>query len=86
MREAIYDCDSGLRFKQNRIVRYLLEMGPHDMNDVVRLANIDFFTRDELKEFYQLIGYSLNDYVEIFEDDVEVVDELEERFGEKEGT
>jgi len=89
VREAIYDGDQVLRFKQNRIVRFLLEMGTHDMNDIVKLASFDFFTREELKEFYQMIGYSLCGYCDVFGDEGDVVEELEKRIGppaETEGT
>jgi len=47
-----------LRFKQNKIVRHLLDHGGLTMND---LAIVDF-PRDDLQHFAQLIGYSHSGY------------------------
>ena len=49
-----HDEDGVLRFKPNRIVRFLLDMGPFDMN---KLAIMDFSREDRI-QFAQLIGYS----------------------------
>ena len=46
------------RFKSNAIVRYLLDNGGFDMND---LAILDF-TQNDQEHFAQLIGYSLAGY------------------------
>lgn len=50
------DIDGRVRFNSNKIVDYLLEAGPFDMND---LAKIDFSNEDR-EQFAMLIGYSLN--------------------------
>lgn len=50
------------RFKQNAIVRYLLENGPDDLN---YLATIPFSLEDR-KQFYQLIGYSVCGFCDLF--------------------
>ncbi len=53
------DVHGVLRFKQNAIVRHLLDTHPAcDMN---RLARMDF-TDDDRQQFAQLIGYSLSGY------------------------
>lgn len=45
-----------LRFKQNSIVRYLLDKGPTDMNKIAVLR----FSQEDREQFAQLIGYSLS--------------------------
>ncbi len=47
-----------LRFKENAIVRYLLNAGPFDMND---LAD-ERFSIEDMVQFAQLIGYSLGGF------------------------
>ena len=55
-------------FKQNKIVSYLLDTNPHtDLNIIWKLHRRGIFTDKEIKEFYQLIGYSISGYNEIFE-------------------
>lgn len=49
------------RFKQNVIVRYLLDNGGIDMN---RIAELDF-SRDDQIQFAQLIGYSIGGFSEL---------------------
>lgn len=55
------DKDGRLRFKENAIVRYLLDNGPNDMN---KLATMPFSDEDR-QQFAQLIGYSLSGYGEL---------------------
>lgn len=50
-----------LRFKPNAIVRFLLDGGPHGLND---LAIMDFSVEDR-EQFAQLIGYSLHGFGEL---------------------
>ena len=50
-----------LRFKENSIVRYLLDNGGIDLN---RLATIDF-SQDDREQFAQLIGYSVSGFSEL---------------------
>lgn len=49
------------RFKKNKIVRFLLDAGPFDMN---KLAMMDFSQEDRI-QFAQLIGYSLDGFSEL---------------------
>ena len=56
-----YDENGTLRFKENRIVRFLLDAGPFDLN---QLAIMDF-SRDDREQFAQLIGYSLGGFGEL---------------------
>lgn len=50
-----------LRFKENAIVRHLLDNGGIDLN---KIAVMDF-TADDRQQFAQLIGYSLSGYSEL---------------------
>jgi hypothetical protein len=54
--------DQGVwRFKQNAIVRFLLDAGPFDMNQL-SLMN---FTKEDRAQFAQLIGYSRSGWSEL---------------------
>ena len=55
------DKDGRTRFKENSIVRYLLDAGPFDMN---KLALIPFPDEDR-EQFAMLIGYSLTGFSEL---------------------
>lgn len=57
----ITDEDGRLRFKQNAIVRYLLDAGPFDMNQLATLP----VSREDRVQFAQLIGYSLSGFGEL---------------------
>jgi hypothetical protein len=66
----ITDANGVRRFKKNAIVRWLLDtshMGGIDMN----LIAITPFSDEDRKQFYQLIGYTVCGYFEIFEDEDE---------------
>lgn len=54
----IRDAYGTIRFKQNDIVRFLLDHGPHDMNAI---GSRDF-PREDRVQFAQLIGYSLDGF------------------------
>lgn len=49
------------RFKANKIVRYLLDHGGIDMNQLAMLQ----FSREDRQQFAQLIGYSLCGYSDL---------------------
>ncbi len=51
-----------LRFKENAIVRHLLDAGPFDMNDLALMP----FSLEDRKQFHQLIGFSECGYYDIF--------------------
>ena len=55
------DKHSTVRFKENAIVRHLLDNGGIDLN---ALAMIDF-TQEDREQFAQLIGYSLSGFGEL---------------------
>ena len=45
-----------LRFKENKIVRYLLDNGGLTLNDLATSS----FSKDDQEQFAQLIGYSVS--------------------------
>ena len=47
------------RFRANPIVRYLLDAGPFNLNDIALLPNIP---QEDRAQFAQLIGYSVSGY------------------------
>jgi hypothetical protein len=53
--QPLVEDDHGVvRFKSNAIVRFLLDKGPFNMNDIAR----DEFSQEDREQFAQLIGYS----------------------------
>jgi len=55
------DKNGVLRFKENAIVRTLLNVGPLDMNALAEMN----FSREDREQFAQLIGYSLSGFSEL---------------------
>ena len=53
MQPMYLDGGTTVRFKENAIVRYLLDAGPFDMNHIAMLPNI---SRQDREQFAQLIG------------------------------
>ena len=51
------------RFRENRIVRFLLDAGPFDLNDIAVME----FGQEDRQQFYQLIGYSVGGYADLGE-------------------
>ena len=49
------------RFKENKIVTYLLEAGPFDMNELARKD----FSREDREQFAQLIGHSVSGFSDL---------------------
>ena len=49
------DPNGVLRFKENKIVRFLLDNGGYDMNQIATMS----FSKEDREQFAQLIGYSL---------------------------
>ena len=50
--------DGVVRFKANAIVRFLLDAGPFDMNQLALMP----FSDEDRSQFAQLIGYSLGGF------------------------
>lgn len=57
--QPLYTDEKGvLRFKENAIVRYLLDRGGIDLNQIARSG----FSDEDRVQFAQLIGYSLSGF------------------------
>jgi len=61
MQPLISDYQGVIRFKTNKIVEFLLDAGPFDMN---QLACRNFSDEDR-EQFAQLIGYSISGFGEL---------------------
>lgn len=57
-----------LRFKQNPIVRRLLDDGPFDLNHIAQWPNV---SDEDRRQFAQLLGYSLSGFGELWYSDEE---------------
>lgn len=53
--------DGTVRFKANKIVKFLLDAGPFDLNKIACME----FSQNDREQFAQLIGYSLNGFGEL---------------------
>ncbi len=62
MQPIEYDDDFIIRFRENALVRFLLESGPFDMN---MLAHLPGFTAEDRSQLAQLVGYSVSGYGEL---------------------
>ena len=79
------ETDDVIRFKKNKIVRFLLDAGPFDMNQLALMP----FDREDREQFAQLIGYSVSGFGELSYADPAIVarmDRIAERMVEKSGT
>lgn len=63
--QPIAKVDGTFRFRANKVVVYLLEYGLYDMNHLVKMAHQGLFPREDMEQFYQLIGYSVKGYGEL---------------------
>jgi hypothetical protein len=61
MQPLVVDHVGTIRFKENAIVRYLLDNGGIDMNQLARVDSTDA----DREQFAQLIGYSVSGYGEL---------------------
>lgn len=65
MQSVVRDEHGRLRFHGNAIVRYLLDNGSIDLNELA-LAGIGAgFSQQDWTQFYQLIGYSVTGFHEL---------------------
>lgn len=58
MQPVEYDDDGVIRFKENKIVRYMLDKGVVTMNDLAIIP----FSKEDREHFAQLIGYSVSGF------------------------
>lgn len=69
-------------FRGNGLVRYVLSNSEIGLDELWTLYKSGLTTEEEIKEFYQLIGYSLTGYHEIFPDgEVNETKEENQKFG-----
>jgi hypothetical protein len=65
--------DNVQRFPQNRIIRDLLDAAQAgqklDLNGIAIRAANGAYCKEEMRELYRLIGYSVCGFSEVFEDD-----------------
>lgn len=61
MQPIALDKNNTPRFKENKIVTFLLDNGPNDMNSLARIP----FENNDREQFAQLIGYSVGGYCEL---------------------
>jgi len=59
--QPLEEIDGVLRFRENKIVRFLLDAGPFDMNQLRMMP----FSDEDREQFAQLIGYSLYGFQEL---------------------
>lgn len=62
MQPLCIDHEGLVRFRSNKLVRYLLDVGPMDMNKLALLPGVP---REDYAQFAQLIGYSVFGYGEL---------------------
>lgn len=58
MQPVYLDDHNIARFKPNKIVQFLLDAGPFDMNKIALME----FSKGDREQFAQLIGYSVSGY------------------------
>lgn len=61
MQKIHIDKNGVARFRENAIVRHLLDAGPSDMNTIGAMQ----FSRSDREQFAQLIGYSVSGFGEL---------------------
>lgn len=65
MREIITDESGEKRFKQNRIINVLLDLGKLTIENIWCFYEYGMFSLEDLEEFFQLIGFSVKEYNQI---------------------
>lgn len=58
----IIDKFGTVRFKINKLVKYLLDKGGLNMNDLAAAARSEKFSKNDQEQFAQLIGYSVSGF------------------------
>jgi hypothetical protein len=68
------DGDGDARFVQNPVVRFLLDFGPFNLNQLIDLPKV---TKEEWNQFRQLLGCSVSCFLEIPSVDDETAEMVE---------
>ena len=66
-----------IRFKQNKIVRMLLDTHKLNLNDIAKMNAKGIFNNDDYTQLMQLIGYSVSGYGELSTSPEETVREAD---------
>ncbi len=61
MQPLIRSDDGVVRFKANKIVRFLLDSGKHTLNDLAKMP----FDQSDFEQLFQLLGYSVCGFSEL---------------------
>jgi hypothetical protein len=61
MQPLVRDQQRVIRFKENKIVSFLLEAGPFDLNKLATLS----FSDEDRAQLAQLIGYSVSGWADL---------------------
>lgn len=64
--EIVIDEHGVERFRQNRLVRFLVDNCKYDLNHIWGLYGDGDFTDAEMREVYRLMGYSVGGFGEVF--------------------
>ena len=71
--------DAGIiRFKENKIVSFLLDSGTFDLNQIRRMLAEGVFTNEDYTHLMQLIGYSVSGYGELNTSPTDLVTQADE--------
>jgi len=65
MQPLVRDKHGIVRFKENPLVRWLLDNGGKDLNDLSMAAQQHGWSDADQQQFAQLIGYSVSGYSEL---------------------
>jgi len=76
-----YDDRNIARFKENGIVRFLLDNGPFSLNELSMMLAKGKFSQEDYTQLMQLIGYSVSGYGELSTSPPELVTRADEEAG-----
>lgn len=59
--QPLHVVDGVVRFRGNAIVQHLLRIGAIDLNKI----DVGLFSKEDVEQFWQLLGYSVSGYGEL---------------------
>jgi hypothetical protein len=68
--------DGVVRFQRNKVVQLLIDTGKLNLNDIWILYRSKTVSLEDLVQLYQLIGYSVNGFSEVFGNEDEALCDL----------
>lgn len=72
-----FDDDGVIRFKQNGIVRMLLDDGPYDLNQLSLMVERGELRAEDYTQLMQLIGYSVSGFGELSSSPLSLVEQAD---------